>query len=201
MDMAAGVGVSGWRIRTVTPEQASYLRGQRYNREKGAHGGQIPGSSSEKQDSPKNNRTAHRLGKEYGFCHDTISKDGQLRLRRGHASEGSGRGWRVDRPARELRFFVYHGRHASRLVALRARAGAAVDGVCRSDVTASCMMAQMIRLTLQRDHLGHVVLIHQRGKQWRVLDRSAYPCNQHPALWRRWCREAARLSMLGVDRN
>lgn len=62
--------------RNLTPEQASYLRGQRYNREKrqdGGHGDQKSGGQNVR---PK--LAADRLASEYGVNERTIRRDGEF---------------------------------------------------------------------------------------------------------------------------
>lgn len=60
--------------RNLHPDQASYLRGKRYNGEKQAHGGQEPGSRDQNDPSI---RTADRLATEYKVSAPTIKRDGQ----------------------------------------------------------------------------------------------------------------------------
>ena len=71
--------VKDWMIsnqlgrRNLTPEQGSYLRGLRYNREKTKHGG------ARKNSKPQNGdlSTSHRLALEYKVGKNTIERDGQ----------------------------------------------------------------------------------------------------------------------------
>lgn len=61
--------------RNLTPDQASFLRGKRYNREKDSHGG----DRSDKETSGQNVhlKTAERLATEYKVDEKTIRRDGQ----------------------------------------------------------------------------------------------------------------------------
>lgn len=55
----------------VTPEQASYLRGKRYNRDKtDGHGKSVPHFEGQ--------HTAERLASEYKVSRATIERDGQF---------------------------------------------------------------------------------------------------------------------------
>ena len=60
--------------RNLHPDQASYLRGKRYNAEKQDHGGQVRGSRD--QNDPSIERTADRLATEYKVSAPTIKRDG-----------------------------------------------------------------------------------------------------------------------------
>lgn len=60
--------------RNLHPDQASYLRGKRYNGEKQAHGGQVPGSSSQNDNSIKSHE---RLAEEYKVSPATITRAGE----------------------------------------------------------------------------------------------------------------------------
>jgi hypothetical protein len=58
--------------RNLTPAQKSYLRGKRYNLERGARGG-------DQKSNPENQgSTAQRLADEYQVSRDTIEKDAQF---------------------------------------------------------------------------------------------------------------------------
>lgn len=61
--------------RNLTPEQASYLRGQRYNREKRQDGGHGDQKSGDQNDTPN---TAAKLANEYKVSEPTIKRDGQF---------------------------------------------------------------------------------------------------------------------------
>ena len=67
-----------WRElnRNLHPDQVSYLRGKRYNGEKQAHGGQVPGSSSCQSDNSA--KTHEQLAEEYKVSPRTIARDGQF---------------------------------------------------------------------------------------------------------------------------
>lgn len=80
--LASTPGAIDWIInnqlgkRNVTPEQASYLRGRKYNREKQAHGGQIPGTRE--QNVPSIKDTAEALAEHFKVSDMTIKRDGQF---------------------------------------------------------------------------------------------------------------------------
>ena len=61
--------------RNLNPEQMSLLRGQRYNRTKQAHGGQIPGTRMAQNDTSS---TAEVLASQFGVSAPTIKRDGQF---------------------------------------------------------------------------------------------------------------------------
>ena len=61
--------------RNLSPEQMSLLRGRRYNRTKKAHGGQIPGTIRQNDESIS---TAERLAQQHGVSPKTIERDGQF---------------------------------------------------------------------------------------------------------------------------
>ena len=56
--------------RNLHPDQASYLRGKRYNAEKQSVGGQVPGTRVDQNDPPIT--TADRLATEYKVSAPTI---------------------------------------------------------------------------------------------------------------------------------
>ena len=62
--------------RNLTGDQASILRGRRYNRTKQSHGGQLPKGRGQNDPSllPK---TAETLGKQHGVSSSTIKRDGK----------------------------------------------------------------------------------------------------------------------------
>ena len=63
--------------RNLTPAEASYLRGKRYNAEKQPIGGQIPHSKEGGGDSaPPSERTRERLSQEFGVHSRTVAEDG-----------------------------------------------------------------------------------------------------------------------------
>lgn len=62
--------------RNLHPDQISVLRGKRYNGEKQALGGQIPGSRVDQNDPPI--PTADRLATEYKVSPATIKRDGKF---------------------------------------------------------------------------------------------------------------------------
>src|SRR5262245_28835868 len=67
--------IGGYQLgrRNLTPDQASYLRGKRYNREKtGGHG-----DKSAYQNDTQKRDTAERLAGEYKVGVATIKRDGQ----------------------------------------------------------------------------------------------------------------------------
>ncbi len=59
--------------RNLTPEAASYLRGKRYEAEKGEHGGSRRGRKPKDQSGPLT--TAEKLGQEYKVGPTTIKRD------------------------------------------------------------------------------------------------------------------------------
>ena len=63
--------------RNLTGDQASILRGRRYNRTKQSHGGQLPKGRGQNDPSllPK---TAETLGKQHGVSSSTIKRDGKM---------------------------------------------------------------------------------------------------------------------------
>lgn len=62
--------------RNVTPDQASYLRGKRYNMEKGEYGGDR--KSSDQNDHLNGERTSERLAEEFKVSAPTIRRDGKF---------------------------------------------------------------------------------------------------------------------------
>jgi len=78
--------------RNLTPEQASYLRGKRYNREKGGRTGPPKGSCRKNYDNKTTVRTADRIADEYKVSGKTIHSDGVFaaavdKLAEAHGSE------------------------------------------------------------------------------------------------------------------
>lgn len=61
--------------RNLHPDQMSLLRGRRYNRTKKTHGGQIPGTIPQNEESIP---TAERLAKQHGVSKATIERDGKF---------------------------------------------------------------------------------------------------------------------------
>ena len=61
--------------RNLTPAQMSLMRGRRYNRAKGQHGGDRRSGVSRAQSDPL--KTADRLAQEHGVSPPTIKRDGQ----------------------------------------------------------------------------------------------------------------------------
>ena len=62
--------------RNLTPDQASLLRGRRYNRAKKAQGGTGANQHKQKDQIDPSARTAERLGKQHGVSAPTIKRDG-----------------------------------------------------------------------------------------------------------------------------
>lgn len=63
--------------RNLSPTEASYLRGKRYNAEKQPHGGQVPKKGGG-ENPPPMERTRDRLAKEFGVNETTVRKDGDF---------------------------------------------------------------------------------------------------------------------------
>lgn len=71
--------------RNITPDNASYLRGLRYEAEKAEHGGDRPSCHSD------NLKTCERLAQEYGVGPRTINRDGKFAAAIGFIEENAGK--------------------------------------------------------------------------------------------------------------
>lgn len=93
MDFADRAEAKDWMIRNqlgrrnLTPEQQSYLRGKRYENEKGQRGGDRKTTRQSKaQNEPL---TAERLASEYGVGRETIKRDEKFAIGIDRIGEGS----------------------------------------------------------------------------------------------------------------